>query len=235
MSFTQRLPLPVNRRILETREQLDAILARIIQERRQENEDHGDLLSMLLSAQEDGTGMTDTQVRDEAMTLFLAGHETTANALAWTWYLLSQNPEVEARLHVELDTVLDGQLPTFEMIPQLRYTEMVLSESMRLYPPAWIIGRRALDDVALHGFTLPAQSVVVMSQYIVHHHSRYYPDPDRFDPDRWTPELRAARPKFSFFPFGGGPRLCIGEQFAWMECIVILAMLAQSWQARLVP
>ncbi len=229
------LSLPANHRLFRRRAQLAALIGRIIQERRQSATDHGDLLSMLLLAQENDTGMSDTQVRDEAITLLLAGHETMTNALTWTWYLLSQHPDVEARLHVELDTVLDGRVPTFDILPQLRYTEMVLRESMRLYPPVWMIGRRALDAVELRGLALPANTIVIMSQYVVHHSPQYYPDPERFDPERWTPEARAARPMCAYFPFGDGPRRCIGESFAWTEGIVLLATLAQSWQARLVP
>lgn len=232
-----RLPLPSNTRLREARAQLDATIYRIIAERRASGEDRGDLLSMLLLAQDDegdGTGMSDEQLRDEAMTLFLAGHETTSNALSWTWMLLAQHPNVEARLHAELDDVLAGRAPTADDVPRLRYTEMVLTEAMRLYPPAWTIARRALDGYPVRDYVVPAGSLVVMSQYVVHRDPRWYPDPARFDPDRWTPEARAERPKFAYFPFGGGPRLCIGEPFAWMEGVLILATLAARWQARLV-
>jgi len=193
---------------------------------------------MLLAAQDeegDGSHMTDLQLRDEAITIFLAGHETTANALTWTWYLLSEHPEIEARLHHELDSVLAGRLPTADDFPRLRYTEMVIAESMRLYPPAWIMGRRALKDYSLASYIVPAGSSVIMSPYVMHHDARYFPDPFRFDPDRWTPEARASRPQFSYFPFGGGPRRCIGEGFAWMEAIMILATLAQTWSLRHIP
>ena len=179
--------------------------------------------------------MTDEQLRDEAMTIFLAGHETTANALAWTWYLLSQNPEAEARFHAEVDEALGSRTATAEDFPRLRYTEMVFAESMRMYPPAWIIGRRALGDYRINGYHVPARSIILMSQYVMHHSPKYFPDPMRFDPERWTPEAREARPKFSYFPFGGGPRLCIGEHFAWMEGVLVMATLAQKWRMRLVP
>jgi cytochrome P450 len=179
--------------------------------------------------------MTDQQLRDEAMTIFLAGHETTANALTWTWYLLSQNPEAEAKFHAEIDEVLGGQSPTAEHYPRLRYTEMVFAEAMRLYPPAWIIGRRALNDYQLNGYQVPDRSIILMSQYLMHHNPKYFSEPDRFDPERWTPEAREARPKFSYFPFGGGPRLCIGESFAWMEGVLVMAALARKWQMRLIP
>jgi cytochrome P450 len=233
-----RLPLPANRRFEQSRARLDRIIYRIIEERRASGEDRGDLLSMLLNAQDeegDGRGMTDEQLRDEAMTIFLAGHETTANALAWTWYLLSQNPEAEATLHAELEEVLAGRPPTAEDLPRLRYTEMVFTESMRLYPPAWILGRRALEDYEVGGHRIPRGALVILSPYVMHRDPRYFHDPERFDPERWTPEARAARPQFSYFPFGGGPRRCIGEGFAWMEGVLVIATLAQRWRLRLAP
>ncbi|HKG22137.1 MAG TPA: cytochrome P450, partial [Blastocatellia bacterium] len=177
----------------------------------------------------------DEQLRDEVMTLFLAGHETTANALAWTWYLLSQNPEAEARLHSELDSVLGGRLPSVDDVPNLKYTEMALTESMRCYPPVWVMGRRALSSYKVGEYTIPSGAIVLLSQYVMHHNERYYEDPFRFDPERWTDAARASRPKHSYFPFGSGPRLCIGEQFAWMEGILIIATLAQVWRMRLAP
>ena len=234
----EKLPLPQNKRFQKARDQLDAIIYRLIVERRRSGADHGDLLSMLMFAQdeENGSGgMTDEQVRDEALTIFLAGHETTSNALTWTWYLLSQHPEVEAKLHEELDTVLKGRVPEFNDVAQLRYTEMVLAESMRLYPPAWAIGRLSLDDCELGGYHIPAGSLVLLSQYVMHRDARYFTEPERCDPWRWTPEAREARPQFSYFPFGGGSRRCIGEGFAWMEGILLIATLARHWRLRLVP
>lgn len=234
----QKLPLPQLRRFDRAKAKLDAIIYRLIEERRRSGEDRGDLLSLLLLARDpegDGGQMTDAQLRDEAMTIFLAGHETTANALAWTWYLLSQNPAIEAKLHEEIAAVLGARLPAFEDVAQLKYTEMVLTESMRLFPPAWALGRLALNDYEIAGYVVPKKSLVLMSQYVMHHDSRYFPDPGRFDPERWTPEAREARPQFSYFPFGGGPRRCIGEGFAWMEGILLIATLAQHWQMRLVP
>jgi cytochrome P450 len=233
-----RLPLPANKRFEKARGRLDATIYRIINERRASGEDRGDLLSMLIAARDeegDGSGMTDEQLRDEAMTIFLAGHETTANALTWTWYLLSQHPEIEARLHAEVDEVLKGALPTAEDFPRLRYTEMVFAEAMRLYPPAWVIGRRALGDYQINGYKIPARSILLMSQYVTHHDARFFPDPFRFDPERWTPEARESRQKFSYFPFGGGPRVCIGESFAWMEGALVLATIAQRFRMRLAP
>lgn len=234
----EKLPLPHVRRFRRAKERLDITIYRIIEERRQSKEDRGDLLSMLLSARDeegDGGGMSDLQVRDEVMTLFLAGHETTANALTWTWYLLSEHKEVEARLHAELGAVLEGRSPTFEDVPRLRYTEMVLAEAMRLYPPAWAIGRLALKDYEVGGYTVPAKSLVLLSQYVTQRDERFFSEPARFEPERWTPEAKESRPQFSYFPFGGGPRRCIGEGFAWMEGILLIAALAQHWRMRLVP
>ena len=231
------LPIPSTLRFRKAKARLDATIYRMIEARRAGGKDEGDLLSMLLLAQdEEGSGsMTDQQLRDEAMTIFLAGHETTANALTWSWLLLSQHPDVEAKVHAEVDRVLEGKLPTVEDLPKLAYTEKVLTESMRLYPPAWMVGYRAIGDYAVGDYFLPAGSVILMSQYVMHHDPRYFPDPFRFDPERWTPEAKLARPKFSYFPFGGGPRVCIGEPFAWMEGVLLIATLAQRWRLRLVP
>ena len=237
--YLERLPLPANRRFTRARAKLDAVIYRIINERRASGADRGDLLSMLLLAQDEegaGDSMTDEQLRDEALTIFLAGHETTANALAWTWYLLSQNPEAEAKLHAELDAVLDGgRLPTVEDLPRLRYTEMVLAESMRLYPPAWVVGRLAVKEYAVGGHVAARGTLVLISQYVLHRDPRFFPDPLRFDPERWTPEAKEARPQYAYFPFGGGARRCIGEGFAWMEGTLIIATLARRWRMRLVP
>ncbi len=238
-----RLPLPDNRRIVEAGARLDSFIYQMIAERRSAIErgvepPQQDLLAMLLLARDDlngGKGMSDQLIRDEALTLFLAGHETTANALTWTWYLLSQHPEIEQKLIDELNTVLNGRLPPPQDVDKLVYTRQVLSESMRMYPPSWTISREALDDYSVGNYLLPAGSVILMSQWVMHHDPRYYPNPDVFDPERWTSENVAARPKFSYFPFGGGPRVCIGEPFAWMEAILVLATLAQHWKMRLVP
>ena len=234
----ERLPIPYLRRGRRARERLDAIVYGIIRERRANLGDRGDLLSMLLMAQDDedkGRGMTDKQVRDEAMTIFLAGHETTANALTWTWYLLSQTAEVERRLHEEIDRVLGGRLPTVADVERLPYVMRVVTESMRLYPPAWLVGRRAVNEYRIGDYYVPPRSIIVMSQWIVHRDRRHYPDPERFDPDRWTPEFRAALPRFAYFPFGGGPRQCIGESFAWMELVLLVATIAQRWRFELAP
>jgi cytochrome P450 len=233
-----KLPLPANIRWLKAKARLDSTIYRMINERRASGEDRGDLLSMLLLAQDeegDGSSMTDEQLRNEAMTLFIAGHETTANALTWTWYLLSQHADVEARLHEEIDSALGGSLPTAGDVARLPYIEMVFAESMRLYPPAWTLGRRVLTDYPIGPYTVPANAIVLMSPWVMHHDSRFFPDPFKFDPERWTPEARESRPKFSYFPFGGGPRVCIGEQFAWMEGALLIATLAQRWKMRLAP
>ncbi len=235
--FLERLPVPKLRRARLQRARLDAIIYGMIADRRASGRDHGDLLSMLLSAQdeEDGGGMTDVQVRDEAMTIFLAGHETTANALTWLWYLVSGAPDVETALHAEVDTALHGRLPTMGDLGSLPYVERVVTEAMRLYPPAWLLGRRAIAEYPIGPDVAPARSILLMSPYLIQRDARYYAEPDTFNPDRWTPEFRAGLPKFAYFPFGGGPRQCIGESFAWMELILLVATIAQHWRLRLVP
>jgi cytochrome P450 len=231
--YLDKLPLPAIRRFEKARARLDATIYGLIRERRKSGLDAGDLLSMLLLAQDEGDGMSNEQVRDEALTLFLAGHETTANALTWTWYLLSQHPDVERRLHEEIDTVLGGRAPELADLPQLRYAEMILSEALRLYPPAWAIGRMAKSDFSLGDVEIPAKSICILSPYLVQRDARWFPDPEKFDPDRWTPEAREARPKFAYYPFGGGARVCIGERFAWMEGVIVMAAIAQKWRLRL--
>ena len=232
------LPIPGLMRFRRARKRLDEVVYRMIAEHRAAGVDRGDLLSMLLRARDeerDNSGMSDEQIRDEVLTIFLAGYETVANALSWTWMLLAQNPEAEAKLHEELDRVLQRRLPTLDDLPELRYTEMVLAESMRLYPPAWAMGRQATRDVALGPYLLPAGTYFFFSQYIIQRSAEHYPDPLRFDPERFTPENRAGRPKLVYFPFGAGSRQCIGESFAWMEATLVLATLAQRWRLRLIP
>lgn len=231
-------PIPGLMRFRRARKRLDAVVNRIIAEHRADGVDRGDLLSMLLRSrddEDDRSGMTDEQVRDEVLTIFLAGYETVATALTWTWYLLAQNPEAEARMHEELDRVLAGRAPTIEDLPQLRYTEMVLAESMRLYPPAWAMGRQATEDIELGPYLLPAGSYVFFSQYMIQRNAEFWPEPLKFRPERFTPEAKAGRSKFVYFPFGAGGRQCIGEGFAWMEGVLVLATLAQKWRLRLVP
>ncbi len=231
----EKLPLPQSRRFNKSKEKLDSIIYRIIEERRKNGEDAGDLLSMLILATDtegDGEGMTNEQLRNEALTIFLAGHETTANALTWTFYLLSQNEDVEKKLHEELDSVVqDGKLPAMEDVPNLKYTEKVLAESMRLYPPAWAVGRLAVKDLEIGGYHIPKDSLVLMSQYVMHRDPRYYENPERFNPERWITDPKDSK-QFTYFPFGGGARRCIGDQFAWMEGILLLAVIARKWKLR---
>jgi cytochrome P450 len=249
-----RLPFPAVRRFERARARLDATIYRMISERRASGEDRGDLLSMLLLAHDtegDGSGMSDLQLRDEAMTLLLAGHETTANALAWTWLLLSRNPDAEARLHDEVDS-LDGALPTAADLARLPYTRAVIAESMRVFPPAWVIGRTALVDYPVRDHVIRKGSLVLLSQWVTHRDPRWWDDAEAFVPERWvepTASREAGRPesqearrsggqrggRFAYFPFGAGTRVCIGEQFAWMEATLALATIAQRWRLRLVP
>jgi len=277
------LPIPGIVKFRRSKARLDAVVDRLIAERRTNTEDRGDLLSMLIASRdEDGSALSDDQIRDEVLTIFLAGYETTANALAWTWYLLSQNPEAEAKLHAELDAVLGStssyqeevssrpkrsevegsalhapkepgapgsavsspnlgnnateasnkthRLPTLADYPNLRYTEQVFAESMRLYPPAWAMGRMSTQPVTLGPYRIPPGAHFFMSQYIVSRTPEHYPDPLRFDPDRFTPEAKAARPRFAYFPFGAGSRQCIGESFAWMEGVLAIATIASRWR-----
>lgn len=231
-----RLPLPSTRRFFRARDRLDATIARIVRERRADGHDYGDLLSMLLAArdEEGGGGMSDVEVRDEALTLFLAGHETTANALTWSWYLLSEHPESARRLHAELDTVLGDRPATMEDMPRLPFTRSVLAESMRLFPPAYVIGRQALQTFPVDGYTIPGGSMVLASPWVVHRDPRFFPEPERFLPERWSPDYEESLPRFTYFPFGAGPRKCIGESFAWTEGVLVLATLAHRWRARLI-
>jgi cytochrome P450 len=254
--------LPAPKRAREARKKLDSLVYGLITDRRQHEESdnnrrYNDLLSRLMQAQESNTAdhvshngvsststsptsgfdgkMSDKQVRDEVMTIFIAGHETTSNALTWTFYLLSQYPNVEIKLHDEIELVLENRIPAADDIPKLRYTEMVLRESMRLYPPVWTMGRHVENDYSVGEYTIPAGSSILMSQYVMHHDPKYYEKPEEFNPDRWTDDFKTHLPRFSYFPFGGGMRGCIGEPFAWMEGVLIIATVAQEWSMRLVP
>jgi len=233
------VPTPNNRRLKAGLNTLNTVVYTIINERRKRPVDTNatDLLGMLLSAQDEetGEGMSDQQVRDEVLTLLLAGHETTATALTWTWYLLSQHPEVERRLHAELDTVLAGQVPTVEHLDALPYTRMVIQEAMRLYPPVFGLTRFAAASDEVGGYPLPANSMIFVSPYCTHRHPAFWEKPEVFDPERFTPERSAGRPRFAYFPFGGGPRQCIGNAFAMMEAQLVLAAVAQRYTLRLVP
>lgn len=233
-----KLPLPPTLVFRRAKKKLDGIVYGIINERRASGEDKGDLLSMLLMAQdeEDGIGMSDQQLRDECMTLFLAGHETTANALTWTFYLLSQNPAVEERLHRELDEVLGDDPLIPEHYTKLRYTEHVLAESMRLYPPAWIIGRSVVENHRFGEYDIPKGSLVLTSQHVLHHDERFWERAEEFIPERWERQsIKEAGQKFIYFPFSRGVRSCIGEGFAWMEGVLLLAALSRNWKLDLVP
>ncbi len=236
--WLQKLPLPQTRRFNRARATLNSVIYGIIDERRRSGEDMGDLLSMLLAARDDDDGgsMTDVQIRDEALTLFLAGHETTANALTWTWYLLSQNPEKSAKLHEELDRVVADRSPTMEDLPDLKFTECVMAESMRLFPPAWAIGRLAIEEHEFGGFAIPKGSLVLVSPYVIGRDPRFWERPGEFIPERWESQsVKEAGQKNIYFPFGGGVRRCIGEAFAWTEGILLLATIARRWRPRLVP
>jgi len=220
---------------VRARKRIDAVVYRMIEAHRREHRDRGSLLDMMLAASPDRSESSERSLRDQVITIFLAGYETVANALSWTWYLLSQNPDCESRMRVEIDRELQGRTPAYEDIPRLRYVEMVLAESMRLYPPAWAMGRYARNDFQLGDYFLPAKTTVLISQFVVHRDPRFFPNPLRFDPERFTAEAKARRTKFTYFPFGAGFRQCIGESFAWMEGVLVLATLAQRWKLRLVP
>ncbi|HEX8338935.1 MAG TPA: cytochrome P450 [Pyrinomonadaceae bacterium] len=236
--LANRLSPVQRRRDQQSRETIETLVSEIIAGRRREGgEDRGDLLSLLLSrAAGEGEELTsDRQIRDEAVTLFIAGFENIATALTWSLYLLAQHPEVEGRLHAELDGVLGGRLPAAEDIPRLAYTRMVFEEAMRVYPPVPRLVRTALRDYEVGGYTVPAGSLVVVSQYLLHRDPRFWDEPERFDPERWTPEAKCERPAYAYFPFGGGQRRCIGDGFAYMEGVLVLATLASRWRLRLDP
>ena len=229
------MPPPGLAEFLKARQRIDAVVYRMIAAHRRRGRDSGSLLDLMLAASPEADAISEQALRDQVITIFLAGYETVANALVWTWYLLAQNPECELRLREEVDAVLQGRLPTVEDVPRLRYAEMVIAESMRLYPPAWAMGRYARSDFHLGDYFLPAKTTVLISQFITHRDPRYFPDPLRFDPNRFTAEAKSARTKFTYFPFGAGVRQCIGEAFAWMGGVLLLATLAQKWKLSLVP
>jgi cytochrome P450 len=230
-----RIPFPSGLRLRRARARLDAILYDVIAQKRRTGESGSDLLSMLVHHVDEGERMTDRQLRDEAMTLMLAGHETTATALTWMWYLLAQHPEVSRRFYAEIDEVLGDREPTFQDLPKLPYTRQVFAETLRLYPPVWIFTRRALCDVPLGPYVLPRGCQVMACPWVVHRNPQFFPDPLRFDPDRWTPQMQKTLPDMAYFPFSGGVRRCIGERFAWVEAALVAATLAQRWQMEVLP
>ncbi len=227
----EKLPTAANRQLKRYIAELDAIVYGMIEQRRHSGEQLPDLLGMLLGAQDEdtGEGMNDKQLRDEVMTLFLAGHETTANNLSWTIYLLAEHPEVYAKVKAEVDQVLGGRTPSADDYRGLTYTRMVLDESLRLLPPAWAFGREPLEDDIVGGYSMPAGSSVIISPYVMHRHPDYWPEPEAFKPERFDPSVDSKRPKYAYLPFGGGPRQCIGNSFAQMEAVLVLAMLAQRY------
>jgi cytochrome P450 len=233
-AFVPWVPTPGNIRFRRAAAALRNIVLRIIADRRRDGRDHGDLLSMLLAVRDEdtGEGMDDEQLRDEVLTLTLAGHETTATALTWTWYLLSQNREAERKLHAELDRVLGGRAASVADLPDLAYTGMVIDEAMRLYPPVWAVGRQAIAEDEIIGHRVPKDSNVVLSQWLAHRHAAFWDDPERFEPERFSAERNAGRPRYAFFPFGGGPRMCIGNLFALTEAQIVLATVAQKYSLR---
>jgi cytochrome P450 len=231
-----RLPTRAHRSFNRSAKEIDEIVYRIINERRESGSDEGDLLSMLLAAHDDdGSSMTNRQLRDEVMTLFLAGHETTALTLTWAWYLVAQHPEVEQRFHEEVDRVLGGRTPTASDLPNLKFTEMIAKESMRLYPPAFGVGREAIDDCEIGGYRIPRKSQLFMFQWVTQRDSRYFPEPAKFQPERWSEDFVNSLPKYAYFPFGGGPRICIGNYFAMMEIILLLATIGERFRLTMPP
>jgi cytochrome P450 len=232
-----RLPLPANRRFRRALAELEGVVYRIVAERRQTKRDEADLLSMFLFARDEETGerMTDRQLRDEVMTMLLAGHETTSLALSWTYYLLSRHTDIEGSIADEVHRVVGDGPPTFAHVEHLTCIRRTLEESLRLYPPAWGFSRLALADDEIGEYRIPKGSIVFVIPFVVHRRPKLWPDPDRFDPDRFSPEREAARPRFAYIPFGGGPRGCIGNQFAMLEAQLIVAAIAQRFRLELTP
>jgi cytochrome P450 len=231
------VPSPFHLRFRKAMKIMDGVVYGMIAERRRHPGEAHDLLSMLLSArdEETGKGMTDEQVRDQLRTFILAGHETTAMALSWTWYLLSLHPDVDRRLRAEVAAVLGGRTPTMQDLPQLHYTRMVIEESMRIYPPVWASSRDVIADDTIAGYHIPAKSLVILSQYVTHRHPEFWENPEGFDPERFTLERIAARPRYAYFPFLGGPHQCIGNDFAMMEAQLIVALVVQAYRLHLLP
>jgi cytochrome P450 len=236
-ALPEALPTPDNRRYQRSVALIHEVIDRLITERRDAGEDTGDLLSTLAFARYEETGelMDREQLRAEVITLFLNGHETVSDALGWAFYLLSKQPMVARRLHQELAATLGGRTPTMDDLPKLQYTSWIIQEAMRLFPPAWVIERDALEADEVGGYQIPANSTVVLSQWATHRHPDFWENPEGFDPERFSPERSADRHRFAYFPFGGGPRLCVGNNFAMMEMTLILAAVAQRFELDLVP
>ena len=233
--FLHRMPVPYTLRFKRARARLDRIIYEVIEQRRESPAQSDDLLSLLLQTQFEGDdgrplSMTDQQVRDQTITLFAAGHETTAVCLTWTWYLLASHPELQARFHAELDDVIGDRPPNLADLPNLTFTDQVLAESLRLYPPIWFWSRMAFQPFELGGYDIPPGALLAAPQLIVQRDARWFDEPLEFRPDRWTTEFRENLPRFAYYPFGGGPRQCIGEGFAMMEAKLILATLGQRWR-----
>jgi cytochrome P450 len=231
------LPLPSTRRFLSTREAVDALVYRLIAERRRSGEDRGDLLSQLLGARDEETGesMSDEQLHDELISMIFAGHETVSLGLTWTWYLLATAPPAVRRLQREVAEVLEGRTPTVEDVPDLRYTTMVIEEALRLYPPIWLVPRAPIADDEVGGYRIQAGTMIFLCPYVTHRHPDFWDEPEGFDPERFTEERSAGRPRYAWFPFGGGPRQCIGAPFALLEMQLVVAMIAQRYRLTLVP
>jgi cytochrome P450 len=228
-------PTPANRRFHRALGVLDSVVLRIIGERRSRPDPGEDLLGLMLEArdEETGDGMSDSQLRDEVMTFVLAGHETTAVTLAWTWYLLCRHPEIEERLRDEVRTAIGARVPTVGDLPALRYVRMAIEEAMRLYPPLWAFGRQAVREDRIDGYRIAAGAPVNLSPWITHRHPDFWDDPERFDPERFAPERVTTRHRYAYFPFSSGPRLCIGNEFALMEATLVAAMMAQRYRLEL--
>ncbi len=237
LSLPLFVPTPTNRRFKASMQTLDRVVYGMIAERRRTGEDRGDLLSMFMMAEDEETGerMNDQQLRDEVLTMLAAGHETTANALTWTWFLLAQYPEVEANLEAELAAVLGGRVPGMDDVPKLEYTRMVIQEGIRLYPPAFVFQRHAIEADEIGGYPIPAGQAVSISPYVMHRHPEFWEDPDTFNPERFSPKQVAQRHRFAYIPFAAGPRQCIGSMFAMIEAQLVLATVAQHYRVRLVP
>jgi cytochrome P450 len=233
LRWIEKLPLNGVRAAKAGRVAMHAVVDEVIRKRRLSAVQTDDLLASLLFDNDQNNDASEAQVHDEVMNLLIAGYETTSNAMSWTWYLLSQHPKVEDCLHQELDRVVDDRSPTMSDFEELRFTQNVIRESLRLYPPLWIIWRRTLEDYPLNGYVAPAGSLILMCQHLTHRDKRYFPEPLRFNPDRWTEEFREHLPKFAYFPFGGGSRQCLGDRFGFMEAVLVVATIARKWKLRL--